>query len=63
MGSGVFEIALAYRSDAFRTIYAVNIGDRLIVVHAFQKKSKSGIKTPKAEVDLVRDRISRLKRS
>ena len=63
MGAGVFEIALAYRSDAFRTIYAVNIGDRLIVVHAFQKKSKSGIKTPRAEVDLVRDRISRLKRS
>jgi len=48
IGSGVFEIALAYRSDAFRTIYAVNIGDRVIVVHAFQKKSKSGIKTPKA---------------
>ncbi|MGH1484442.1 MAG: type II toxin-antitoxin system RelE/ParE family toxin [Geminicoccales bacterium] len=50
-------------SDAFRTIYAVNIGDQLVVVHAFQKKSKNGIKTPQSEIDLVRDRISRLRRS
>jgi phage-related protein len=63
LGSGIFEIALAYRSDAFRTIYAVNIGDQLVVVHAFQKKSKSGIKTPQSEIDLFRDRISRLRRS
>jgi len=63
LGSGIFEIALAYRSDAFRTIYAVNIGDQLVVLHAFQKKSKSGIKTPQSEIDLVRDRISRLRRS
>ena len=40
-GSGVFEIALKHRSDTFRTIYAVQIGTALWVIHAFQKKSIS----------------------
>lgn len=58
---GVFEIALRHRGDAFRAIYAVKIGDDVWVIHAFQKKSKTGIKTPLAEVDLVRARLKRLK--
>ena len=58
---GVFEIALRHRGDAFRVIYAVKIGDEIWVIHAFQKKSKAGIKTPQAEVDLVRKRLKRLK--
>jgi phage-related protein len=58
---GVFEIALRYRGDAFRAIYAVRIGADLWVIHAFQKKSKTGIKTPKAEIDLIRERLKRLK--
>ena len=58
---GVFEIALRYRSDAFRTLYAVKIDADVWVIHAFQKKSKSGIKTPHMEVDLIRDRLKRLK--
>jgi len=58
---GVFEIALRHRGDAFRAIYAVRIGADLWVIHAFQKKSKTGIKTPKAEVDLIRERLKRLK--
>jgi phage-related protein len=57
----VFEIALRYRGDAFRTLYAVRIGADIWVIHAFQKKSKSGIKTPQAEVDLIRERFKRLK--
>ena len=57
----VFEIALRHRGDAFRTIYAVKIGEAIWVIHAFQKKSKSGIKTPQMEVDLIRDRLKRLK--
>lgn len=61
MGSGVFEIALRHRGDAFRVVYAVQLGEDLWVVHAFQKKSKSGIKTPQAEVDLIRERLKRLK--
>jgi phage-related protein len=58
---GVFEIALRHRGDAFRAIYAVKIDADLWVIHAFQKKSKTGIKTPQAEVDLIRERLKRLK--
>lgn len=58
---GVFEIALKYRGDAFRTLYAVKIGVDIWVIHAFQKKSKSGIKTPQMEVDIIHERLKRLK--
>ena len=61
LGAGVFEIALPYRGDAYRVVYAVQAGRDLWVVHAFQKKSKTGIKTPKQEIDLIRERIGRLK--
>lgn len=61
LGSGVFEIALPFRSDAFRLVYAVQLGDDLWVIHAFQKKSTRGIKTPKHEIDLIKDRLKRLK--
>ncbi len=58
---GVFEIALRYRGDAFRALYAVKIGTDIWVIHAFEKKSKSGIKTPQMEVDPIRERLRRLK--
>src|SRR6266545_823175 len=61
LGSGVFEIALAFRGDAFRVVYAVQLGEDIWVVHAFQKKSTRGIRTPKHEVDLIKDRLKRLK--
>lgn len=61
LGSGVFEIALAFRGDAFRVVYAVQLADEIWAIHAFQKKSKRGIKTPKHEVDLLKDRLNRLK--
>lgn len=58
---GVFEIALRHRGDAFRAIYAVKIGTAIWVIHAFQKKSKLGIKTPQMEIELIRERLKRLK--
>ena len=61
LGSGVFELALPYRGNAFRDVYAVQLGDELWVVHAFQKKSTHGIKTPKHEIDLIKERLKRLK--
>ncbi len=61
VGSGVFEIALKHRGDAFRVLYAVQIADALWVLHAFQKKSKSGIKTPQKEIDLITERLKRLR--
>ena len=60
-GSGVFEIAMRFRGDAFRVVYAVQVGEEIWVVHAFQKKSTSGVKTPKHEMDLVRDRLRKLR--
>jgi phage-related protein len=60
-GSGVIELALKHRGDAYRVVYALHIGPDVWVVHAFQKKSKSGIKTPKAEIDLIHERLKRLK--
>jgi len=59
-GSGIIELALRHRGDAFRVVYALQIGKDLWVVHAFQKKSKSGIKTPKAEIDLIHQRLKYL---
>src|SRR5450631_2581217 len=61
LGSGVLELALKHRGDAFRVVYALQMGDDIWVVHAFQKKSKSGIKTPEREIDLIRDRLKRLR--
>ena len=61
LGSGVFEIVLPYRDNAFRVVYAVQLGVDLWVVHAFQKKSTQGIKTPKHDIDLIKDRLKRLK--
>lgn len=60
-GSGIFEIALPFRGDAFRVVYAIQIADDLWVIPAFQKKAKQGIKTPKHEIELVKDRLKRLK--
>jgi phage-related protein len=60
-GAGVMELALRHRGDAFRVVYALRIDTDIWVIHAFQKKSKSGIKTPKQEIDLIRERLRRLK--
>jgi len=61
MGSGVFEIALPFKGEALRVVCAVQLADEIWVVHAFQKKSTQGIKTPQREIDLIKDRLKRLK--
>ena len=61
LGTGVFEIALAFRGDAFRVVYALQLADEIWVIHAFQKKSRHGIKTPQREIDVITDRLKRLK--
>ena|ERR1017187_7548248 len=53
--------ALAFEGNAFRVVYAVQLGEEIWAVHAFQKKSTQGIKMPKREIDLVKDRLKRLK--
>lgn len=61
VGSGVFEIALPFRGNAFRVVYAVQIASAIWVIHAFQKKSTQGIKTPQREIDLIKSRLKQLK--
>jgi phage-related protein len=58
VGSGVIELALPYASDAYRVVTAVQLGTRIYVLHAFQKKSKRGIETPKRDVDLIKRRYA-----
>ena len=57
----MFEIALPFRGDAFRVIYGVQIAEEIWVVRAFQKKSVRGVETPQREIDVVRQRLKRLK--
>ena len=61
LGTGVWELAIKERGDAYRVVYALQLEDDIWVVHAFQKKSTKGISTPRHEIDLVRERIKRLK--
>jgi phage-related protein len=61
VGSGVVEIALRYASDAYRVVLALQIGKQIYILHAFQKKSKRGIETPKRDVELIRQRYTEAK--
>jgi phage-related protein len=61
LGSGVFEIALPFRGDAFRVVYALQLAEEIWVLHAFQKRSTQGIKTPQHEIELIKNRLKRLK--
>jgi phage-related protein len=62
-GSGVFEIVSDYDKNTYRSVYLVNISNTVYVLHAFQKKSKVGIKTPQEEIAIIKDRLKRLKAS
>lgn len=57
LGAGVFEIAMKYKTNVFRTVYALQLDDDIWVVHVFEKKATSGIKTPKKETDLIKKRM------
>lgn len=61
IGSGVLEIAVRYDKDAYRTVVAVQLGKKLYVLHAFQKKSKRGIETPKRDIELIKRRYREAK--
>ena len=55
-GVKILEICLDDRNGTYRTMYTVEFGDVVYVLDAFQKKSKEGIKTPKSDIDRVKDR-------
>jgi phage-related protein len=58
-GSGVFEVVERYDGDAYRAVYTIPFGDAIYVLHAFQKKSPSGIRTAQVDVKLVQERLKR----
>ena len=55
--SGVIEIRSDHESDTYRAVYTTKIGNKIYVLHAFQKKSTSGIATPQKEIDLIKHRL------
>lgn len=61
VGGGVFEIALRHDAEAYRTVLAVQLGRKIYVLHAFQKKSKHSIDTPKQDVNLIKQRYQEAK--
>jgi phage-related protein len=62
-GAGVLEVIEDYRGDTYRAVYTVRFADVLCVLHAFQKKSKHGIETPKAELEIIKERLKQAESS
>jgi phage-related protein len=60
LGSGVYELIDDFRGDTFRAVYTVQIQNAVHVLHAFQKKSKTGIETPQPDINLIRARLKTL---
>jgi len=58
-GAGVLEIVEDHRGDTYRAVYTVRFTDAIYVLHAFQKKSKSGIATPQRDIELIKSRLQR----
>ena len=56
VGSGIYEIALKHDKEAYRCVQALQLGEKIYVLHVFQKKAKKGISTPKPDVDLIKQR-------
>ena len=58
----MIEIAVRYAGDAYRTVVAAQLGEKIYVLHAFKKKSKKGIATPKQDIDLIKQRYAEAKK-
>ncbi len=62
LGSGALEIIENHRGATFRAVYTVRFQDRIYVLHCFQKKSKKGTRTPRHDIDLIKERLKRAER-
>lgn len=60
-GAGVLEVVEDHDSNTYRSVYTLRFAGAVYVLHAFQKKSKHGIKTPQKEIDLITTRLKRAK--
>ena len=61
-GAGVVEIVTDYRGDTFRAVYTLRYAGAIYVLHAFQKKSKSGSATPRRDLELIKHRLREAER-
>jgi phage-related protein len=57
LGSGTLELIENFDGDAYRAVYTVRFSDAVYVLHAFKKKSKRGVKTPQADIELIKRRL------
>lgn len=57
----MLEVVEDFRSDTYRAVYTVKFAGWVYVLHCFQKKSKSGIKTPKEDMDMINARLKAAK--
>lgn len=57
LGSRVLEVVSRHDGDTYRAVYTVRFKEAVYVLHAFQKKAKRGIETPKQDVDLIKSRL------
>lgn len=57
-GASVLEIVVPHQGDAYRAVYTLAFAKAVFVLHAFQKKSKQGVATPRREVELIRRRLA-----
>lgn len=62
IGNGVMEIISDHNKNTYRAVYVVKLGNDIYVLHSFQKKSKTGIKTPKKDTDLIKQRLVQAKK-
>jgi phage-related protein len=56
-GGSIVEIVEDHDGDTFRCVYTTKVNDLIVVLHAFQKKSKRGSETPKHEIDVIHARL------
>ena len=56
-GASILEIVEDHQTDTYRAVYTVKFSDVVYVLHAFQKKSRKGVATPKPDIDLIRRRL------
>jgi phage-related protein len=61
-GASVLEIVAPYATDTYRSVYTVQFGSAIYVLHAFKKKAKKSRKTPQKEIDLIKTRLAEARR-
>jgi phage-related protein len=61
-GAGVVEVVADHRGDTFRSVFTVRLAAAVFVLHVFQKKSKTGVATPRFEIELIKSRLREAER-